>query len=262
MQRGFIENSNAPDNQKRIEHQKLNALLGLCEAASCRRQVVLDYFGDASNPCGNCDTCMEPPTTFDGTLAAQKALSAVYRTGQRFGANYVIEVLLGKADDRMRQFGHDTLGVFGIGSEFGKQEWQSIIRQLVAQNLLAVDITAHGGLKITPNGHSFLKEKRELALRRYTGKPSAKTRSVARTMAVELNDGSDQHLFTALKSKRLQLSKAENVPPYVIFHDKTLREMAVKKPASMEDLFDISGVGESKQKRYGQAFLEVIAEFA
>ena len=260
MQRGFIENSNAPDTQKRIEHQKLNALLGLCEAATCRRQVVLEYFGDAGKPCGNCDTCMEPPVTFDGTLAAQKALSAVYRTGQRFGANYVIDVLLGKADDRMRQFGHDTLGVFGIGNEFGKQEWQSIIRQLVAENLLAVAITEHGGLKITPNGHAFLKEKRELKLRRYTGK-AAKTKTTTRAIAAELENNADQNLFTALKAKRMQLAKAENVPPYVIFHDKTLREMALRKPQSMEDLFDVSGVGESKQKRYGQAFLDVITQF-
>ena len=260
MQRGFIENSNAPDNQKRIEHQKLNALLGLCEAASCRRQVVLEYFGDASKACGNCDTCMEPPITFDGTLAAQKALSAVYRTGQRFGANYVIDVLLGKADDRMRQFGHDTLGVFGVGDEFGKQEWQSIMRQLVAENLLAVAITEHGGLKITPNGHSFLKEKRELKLRRYAGK-ATKNRTVTRAIVAELEHNADQHLFTALKAKRMELSKAENVPPYVIFHDKTLREMALCKPASIEELSDISGVGESKQKRYGQLFLDVIAQF-
>jgi ATP-dependent DNA helicase RecQ len=257
MQRSFIENSTAPDNQKRIEHQKLNALLGLCEAASCRRQIILEYFGDKSEPCGNCDTCLNAPVTFDGTIVAQKAISAVYRTGQRFGANYVIDILLGKSNERVVQFGHDSLSTFGIGADQSKQEWQSIFRQLVAANFLKVDIAEHGGLKITAYGHSFLKEKRTLTLRKYTGK--IKTKTFAKTAVVEFENDAAENLFAALKAKRFELAKAAKVPPYVIFHDKTLREMAINKPSSPEELLGMAGVGETKMKRYGQEFLDVIA---
>ncbi len=261
MQRSFIENSNAPESQKRIEHQKINALLGLCEAASCRRQILLEYFGDKSQPCGNCDTCLNPPLTFDGTIAAQKAISAVYRTGQRFGVSYIIDVLAGKTSERIQQFRHDALNVFGAGTEFSKQEWQSIFRQLVAENLLQVDITEHGGLKITPQGQEFLKEKRTLALRKYTGKIKSGSKEPVRISADNSESGYNKDLFAALKDRRLQISKAANVPPYIIFHDKALREMAMKKPATLEAFSAISGVGENKLQRYGQVFLEVILEF-
>ena len=262
MQRGFIENSTAADQQKRIEHQKLNALLGLCEAASCRRQIILDYFGDSSTPCGNCDTCLQPPETFDGTLAAQKALSVVYRTGQRFGVGYLVDVLLGVSTDRIIQFGHASLGVFGLGVEHSKREWQSIFRQLVAASLLQVDSEEHGGLSITPQGKDFLKEKKTLAMRmeKKTATTKALKRAVAEAAVFEAPE--DHQLFTALKNQRTELAKAENIPPYIIFHDKTLREMAVAKPASRLDLLAIGGVGEHKVKRYGEAFLEVIAAFA
>ena len=264
MQRNFIEESNAPENQKRIEHQKLNALLGLCEAACCRRQVLLEYFGDRCDPCGNCDTCQTPPERFDGTIAAQKAISCVYRTGQRFGVSYLIDVLHGKEDDRIRQFGHDTLSTFGIGAEYGKPEWQSIFRQLVAQNLLKVDIAEHGGLKITPQGQQFLKEKTPLLLRKYNA-PAKATRSAApaKGKAAEqfAQGGVDEKLFAALKATRMAIAKAQNVPPYVIFHDKTLREMAITRPADASDFVRISGVGEKKMERYGQIFLETIRQF-
>ena len=167
MQRSWIEDSKAPDNQKRIEHQKLNALLGLCEAASCRRQILLEYFGDQCEPCGNCDTCDNKPDTFDGTIAVQKALSCVHRTGQRFGVAYLIDVLLGKTNDRISRFNHDQQSTYGIGKEYSKREWLNIFRQLVAQNLLSVDITGYGGLSITQKGRAFLKDKKAMALRAY-----------------------------------------------------------------------------------------------
>jgi ATP-dependent DNA helicase RecQ len=263
LQRNFIEDSNAPETQKRIEHQKLNALLGLCEAASCRRKVILDYFGDTGVPCGNCDTCDSPPLTFDGTTAAQKALSCSYRTGQRFGVGYLINVLLGQSDERMERFGHDKISTFGIGAEHGKGEWQSIFRQLVALHLLTVDGSEYGGLKITPRGHSFLKEKESLRLRQFIGKSKhSKTGSFPASRAkddIVFEEEADGDLFAALKAKRLELAREQNVPPYVIFHDRTLREFVLRKPRSLSALSQIGGVGERKMERYGAIFLQVIA---
>jgi len=259
MQRNFIEASNAPDAQKRIEHRKLNALLGLCEAAHCRRQVILEYFGDVGKPCGNCDTCQNPPETFDGTIPAQKALSAVYRTGQRFGVGYLIDVLTGKKDDaRIKQFGHDQLSVFNIGADISKAEWQSIFRQLVALNFVAVDAAEHGGLHLTKYGQDFLKEKQTVRLRRYDGAKKRTKASLQKAAEEFYAQEGDAALFAALKAARLELAKAQNVPPYVIFHDKTLREMAIFKPDSMTALLDISGMGEKKAERYGRTFLDVI----
>lgn len=258
MQRNFIEQSNASDQQKRIEHQKLNALLGLCEAAHCRRQVILEYFGDKAGPCGNCDTCQNPPETFDGTIAAQKALSCVYRTGQRFGVSYVIDVLLGKADDRMKKFGHDQITTFNIGGEYSKSEWQGIFRQLVALNLLAVDTAEHGGLFITTAGQAFLKEKTPVRLRKQESRKEARKALMKKEAEDFYGQEMNQPLFDALREARMALAKEQNVPPYVIFHDKTLREMAVFKPTSRSALMEISGMGERKMDRYGQIFLDVI----
>ncbi len=262
MQRNFIEESGAPESQKRIEHQKLNALLGLCEAATCRRKVLLEYFGDSSEPCGNCDTCHAPPVTFDGTVAAQKALSCAYRTGQRFGVGYLTDVLLGKSDERMLRFGHNQISTFGIGTEYSKGEWQGIFRQLVALHLLTADGSEFGGLKITPRGQVFLKQKEELQLRKFTAKSKGKAAvSQAARPLVVLDDIADQRLFTALKATRLELAREQNVPPYVIFHDKTLRELAIHRPTSLAAMSGISGVGQSKMERYGETFLEVISEY-
>jgi ATP-dependent DNA helicase RecQ len=256
MQRQFIADSNAPEAQKRIEHQKLNALLGLCETSGCRRQVLLEYFGDTGKPCGNCDCCDAPPETFDGTVSAQKALSCVYRTEQRFGVSYIIDVLLGKDDPRIRQFGHHEITTFGIGGAHDKSEWQSIFRQLVAQTLLAVD-AEHGGLYITPQGHAFLKEKNSLYLRKHEKKKQLK---IARTekAAMTFDGAPDQSLFAALKTTRMAIAKEQNIPPYIVFHDKTLREMAIRRPTSAAALLQISGVGEQKMQRYGELFLKVI----
>ena len=260
MLRSFIDNSEAPANQKRIEHQKLNALLGLCEAAKCRRQVLLDYFGDSCEPCGNCDTCTSPPETFDGTVAAQKALSCAYRTGQRYDVAYLIDVLHGKDDERIAQSGHNNVSTFGIGTEFTKAEWQSIFRQLVAANLLAVDIAGHGGLHITPQGQEFLKEKKLVQLRKYETRGESRKRKVAKATEMFYGQEIDHDLYDALKAKRMELANAQSVPPYVIFHDKTLREMAVFKPDTREALLDISGMGERKMERYGKIFLDIIRQ--
>jgi ATP-dependent DNA helicase RecQ len=257
LQRNFIEDSGAPEQQKRIENQKLNALLGLCEAASCRRQVLLAYFGDASEACGNCDTCAAPPVTFDGTVAAQKALSCSYRTGQRFGVGYLIDVLLGKSDERMARFGHDKTSTFGIGTEFTKNEWQSVFRQLVAMHLLTSDGSEFGGLRMTPKGLAFLKEKETLQLRKFTGKAKGAMSSSSRA-EVTFAKEADRELFEALRAARLELAREQNVPPYVIFHDRTLRELAIQRPVSLFALSNISGVGEKKMERYGEIFLEVI----
>jgi len=259
MQRNFIEESDAPEAQKRIEHQKLNALLGLCEVASCRRKILLDYFGDSSEPCGNCDTCISPPVTFDGTIAAQKALSCSYRTGQRFGVAYLIDVLLGKEDERIQRFGHDKISTFGIGHEYAQNEWQSIFRQLVALNLLTVDGSDFGGLKMTPQGQAFLKQKNVLHLRKFTGKAKVTSAKQVRA-AMVFDDENDGELFAAMKTARLELAREQNVPPYVIFHDRTLRELAIQKPRSLAAMSQISGVGEKKMERYGDTFLQVIAE--
>ncbi len=264
IQRNFIENSNAPENQKRIERQKLNSLLGLCETTTCRRKILLEYFGDNCEPCNNCDTCLTKPETFDGTILAQKAISCVYRTEQMFGVAYLIDVLLGAESDRIRNFNHDQLGVFGVGTECSKQEWQSIFRQLVAQNLLLVDVVGHGGIKITDHGMSFLKEKRTIELRKYVKKEkvarSAKSAGSAKNrLEFSLDTEAENELFQLLKAKRLEIAKAQNVPPYVVFHDKTLIEMIKTKPKNSDDLSKISGVGEAKIKRYGEIFLELIS---
>ena len=261
MQRNFIDDAETPDNQKRIEHQKLNALLGLCEASSCRRQIVLEYFGDKSQPCGNCDNCQNPPETFDGTVAAQKAISCVYRTGERFGVAYLIDVLLGKDDSRICNFCHNRLSTFGIGNEFNKNEWQSIFRQLVANNLLAVDMIGHGGLYITAQGREFLKSKKTIQLRKYTKKSARPDSRPGKTKEIVSLSDADQDLFNALKEKRMQIARAQNIPPYLVFHNKTLIEMAGKKPQSCHELAKINGVGEAKMERYGDEFLWVIRGF-
>ena len=172
--RSFIEASNAPENQKRIEHHKLIALLGFCEATCCRRQILLKYFDDHCEPCNNCDTCLTNPETFDGTTPALKAISCVYRSNQRFGVNYLIDILLGIETDRIVNFGHNNISTFGIGRECSRKEWQSIYRQLIAQNLLMVYVAGHGSIKITPDGFKFLKEKNTLNLRKYSKKITAK----------------------------------------------------------------------------------------
>lgn len=259
-QRMWIDNSDAPDTQKRIENQKLNALLGLCEAHGCRRQILLSYFGDEAAPCGKCDTCDQPPASFDGTIAAQKALSAVYRTGNRFGASYLIDVLHGSENERIANFGHDQQSTYGIGTEYTSQEWKNIFRQLVAQNFLSVDIAGHGGLSLTEIGRRFLREKEVITLRCLPPKKPAKSRRKKSRSSVDI--APDNPLLLRLREKRMALAKEQNVPAYVIFHDAALEEMAAMKPERLTQLLEISGVGEKKLEKYGADFLAVIKEGA
>jgi ATP-dependent DNA helicase RecQ len=256
LRRRFIDESEAPEARKRMEHRKLDALLGFAESSQCRRQVLLRYFGDDCHPCGNCDVCLDPPETFDGSVAAQKFLSCMYRTGERFGQAHVISVLLGEPDARIEHLGHDKLSTFGIGMEHDHNAWRSIVRQLVARGLIAVDVAGHGGMSISPEGRQFLREKPPLSLRVF--KRARSDRRAARREAREAVSAADRALFEKLRAKRLELAKAANVPPYVIFHDKTLVEMAARCPRSVAEFAGIAGVGEAKLARYGQAFLEVI----
>jgi ATP-dependent DNA helicase RecQ len=258
LRRRFIDGSDAPDARKRMEHRKLDALLGFAESCQCRRQVLLRYFGDDCAPCGNCDVCLDPPETFDGAIAAQKLLSCVYRTGERFGQAHVITVLLGESDERIARLGHDTLSTFGIGKEHDRNAWRSIVRQLVAHGLVAVDVAGHGGLFIPAEGRQFLRDKPPLTLR--VSKKARGSRKAARQAAKAALPAADSALFEKLRARRLELARAQNVPPYVIFHDRTLAEMAARAPRTMTDLAAIAGVGEAKLARYGEAFLEVVNE--
>jgi ATP-dependent DNA helicase RecQ len=253
LRRRFITESEAPEPRKRTEHRKLDALLGFAESCQCRRQVLLRYFGDDCAPCGNCDVCLDPPQTFDGSIAAQKLLSCIYRTGERFGQAHVISVLLGEPDERIARLGHDKLSTFGIGSEHDRLAWRSMVRQLVAHGLIVVDVAGHGGLSIAPQGRQFLREKPPLNLRAVK-----KAKKTARRETRDALPATDHALFEKLRARRLELARAQQVPPYVIFHDKTLADMAARRPRSVAELAATPGVGEAKLARYGQAFLEVI----
>jgi ATP-dependent DNA helicase RecQ len=255
--RQLVEGSDAPAERKRVEHRKLNALLGYCETVECRRAVLLRYFGEEyQGACDNCDTCLEPVATYDGTEAAQKALSNVYRTGQSFGAAYLADVLKGTENERIKSKGHDRLSTFGIGGELGRGEWLSVYRQLVAAGLLEVE-PEHGGLRLSPRARPVLKGEQRLRLRR---DPKAHTVATASRTAPATRGESpgEDRLFEALREKRRAIAREKNVPAYVIFHDRTLAEMARLRPSSLADMRSISGVGEAKLERYGNLFLEVI----
>ncbi len=254
--RQMVQGSDAEEQFKRVSHHKLEAMLGLCELTSCRRQALLAYFGEKlAEPCGNCDNCITPPQMWDGRVVAQKALSTVYRSGQRFGVNYAIDILTGRDDERIRRNGHDKLSTFGVGSELSGVEWRSVFRQLIAREYLMVDLEGHGALKLTEQCRPVLRGEIELQLRRQR-KVEREKRSSQRSVA-ELRS-IDEPLFEALRALRLKFSEEQQVPPYVIFHDKTLIDMARLRPVSTDQMRYISGVGEQKLTRYGQAFLAEI----
>ncbi len=258
LQRQMIEGSDAPEEQKRIERQKLTAFLGYCETATCRRQVLLNYFNDDGEPCGNCDTCLHPPETFEGSIAAQKIMSCILRTGQMYGGGYIVDVLLGKKNERIERQGHESLSTFGIGTEHSSKEWQSLIRQLVARGLLYIDMESYGAIKMTQEGVDFLKLKPSLQMRldpKIMGGNMARSSTKTDPMTL-LENESDQDLFVELKALRMSIAKENNVPPYVVFHDKTLIEMVLFKPSSLSAMNDIPGVGKSKLDKYGQIFLD------
>ncbi len=260
--RRMLETSEAGDAHKRVEQQKLNALLGYCESPRCRRQVLLEYFGETlAEPCGNCDTCLDPVDTWDGTVAAQKFLSAAVRTGQRFGAGYVIDVLMGKRTPRLERFGHDRLPTFGVGDELDERGWRSVARQLVAGGYLTTDRDGYGSLKLTPRSSEVLRGDEEVLLRRDPSPVKKKRKSKQTQRATTDLSGADLDLFETLQAKRTELAKAQGVPSYVIFNNATLVQMAEEKPRDLEQMMEISGVGETKLERYGEVFLEIVEGF-
>jgi ATP-dependent DNA helicase RecQ len=258
QRRRMIDEGNAPDEIKRVEHGKLNALLGLCETASCRRQAILNHFGE-SHPgnCGNCDTCLAPVDTWDGTDAAVKALAAIYRTGQRFGAGHVIDVLGGRTTEKVERFHHDKLPVFGAGKDIDSKSWSSVFRQLTAAGFIIVDHANHGALTLAETARAVFKGERRITLRRDRPKKAADVRRSLANSAVLPE--ADQLVFDALKSVRLRLAREQGVPPYVVYHDSTLRAMATERPRSLADMAQLPGVGKSKLDRYGQSFLDELA---
>lgn len=257
--RQMAEESIAGEEYKRHERQKLDALLGWCEVTGCRRRPLLAYFGETeSDNCGNCDNCQQPPVTRDGTEDARKLLSAVYRTGQSFGAAHVVDVVLGKSTPKVQQHGHASLSVFGIGADRSAQSWRSIVRQLVVQGYLRADPERYGALALTESSRSVLRGELQLRLREDSvskDKSKAKREPVPTEIA-----GGDVTLWNALRDCRKRLAAEHNVPPYVIFHDSTLRQMLRDRPADTDALLEISGVGQAKLERYGSEFLTVIRE--
>jgi ATP-dependent DNA helicase RecQ len=263
--RQMLDASSADEEHKRIERHKLDALLGWCEAITCRRLPLLAYFGEQRDvPCGNCDNCLEPPRTFDATEDAQKLLSCIYRTGQRYGAQHVIEVLRGGNTEKIRSAAHDKLSTWGIGSDLGNTEWRSVVRQLVALGYIAVNAEAFGALQLTERCRALLRGEETIHLRRDPRPTPAEKplrTSTAGRQASQL-DPADIPLFHALKACRKRLADEHQVPPYVVFHDATLLEMVQKRPLDDAALLDVSGVGDSKLARFGEAFLDVLRDHA
>src|SRR5690606_16728100 len=255
QRRRMIEEGEAPDEIKRIERGKLEALLALCETTACRRQALLAHFGEAHpGGCNNCDTCLEPAESWDGTEAAIKALAAIYRTGQRFGAGHIVDVLVGRETDKVLANGHHTQAVFGKGDELDARGWQSVLRQLTALGLVSVDTAGYGGLRLGEDARAVFRHERVVTLRKDR---RAETKRALRR-AVDLPEPAAT-LFEALRGERARLAREQGVPPYVIFHDTTLRAMALARPASLADMEALPGMGARKLERYGAAFLDVIA---
>ena len=257
--RSMVAGSDAPEAQKRIESRKLDALVGLAETTRCRRQVILSYFGeDRHEPCGNCDTCLEPVDTWDATQASRKALSAVYRTGQRFGPAHVIEVLMGRKTEKIRQNGHDKLSVYAIGKDIAQPQWRSVFRQLLAMGYLEVDVEGHGGVYLTEESRPVLRGEKVVEMRKDPGESKRAMTKRLRDFDTEFENEEDRDLWERLRTLRRELATSQNVPPYVIFSDRTLWEMVRFKPRTLEDMASINGVGVKKLDQYGLAFLDVM----
>jgi ATP-dependent DNA helicase RecQ len=259
--RQMLDESDAGDEHKRSEQAKLDALLGWCETTVCRRRGLLDYFGDTlEEDCGNCDVCMVPPEVYDGTVPAQKLMSAIYRTGQRFGAAHVIDVLLGKPTDKVHQHGHQNLPVFGLGGDIDAKHWRSILRQLVARGLVTADAARYGALTLSESSRTLLRGETTLSLRREAAVAPRRSRRT-RQARTSLNETQDE-LFELLRDTRARLATQNGVPAYVIFHDATLLQMVEVCPTTEEELLGLSGVGAAKLERYGEAFLETIRDYS
>ena len=260
LQRARINDSDADEQQKRLEHQKLNALLGYAESGHCRRVVLLNYFGEDSQPCNNCDTCLSPPESWDGSVAAQKALSTVFRTGQRFGVKHLTDVLTGQENPRTLDYGHQRLSTWGIGADIKPDDWRAIFRQLVAAGFLQVDMNDYGALKLTPAARPVLKGEQRVELRRRLPPPSTRQkrqRIIAKPDATLSTEA--RSLFERLREWRAETAKEQGVPAYVIFHDRTLKEIAESRPANQNALMTVQGVGQAKMERYGEKILRLVA---
>jgi ATP-dependent DNA helicase RecQ len=264
IHRQMIEESASPGAQKRVERQKLESMLAYCESARCRRVILLDYFGEQATPCGNCDVCLEPPILWDGTVAAQKALSAALRTGQRFGAGHLIDILRGKNTEKVQQFGHHGLPTFGVGADIDERGWRSVFRQLLAAGLLDADASAYGALKLTDSARPILKGETRLQLRRQVERPKSRaTRSsrvgTGNAASSSASRAGDSPLLASLREWRLAQAREQGVPAYVILHDRTLGEIAALLPASVSALLAVPGIGVAKAERYGDALLALVA---
>ncbi|MBE7562030.1 DNA helicase RecQ [Acidithiobacillus sp. HP-6] len=255
--RQMIQQSEADQQRKQMEGQKLDAMLALCETVTCRRQTLLSYFGETlAQPCGNCDNCLTPPATWDATVAAQKALSAVHRTGQRFGVQYLVDVLLARDDPRIQQWGHHQLRVYGIGKELSANAWRALFRHLLLRGLVEVDSEGHGGLRLSPLSRPILRGEQTLTLRQHENTQSRKKEKVQEIPA------SDKALWEDLRQHRRALAQTQGVPPYVIFHDATLMEMLRLRPRTLASLATVPGVGERKLAAYGESFLAILLNHA
>ena len=258
QRRMFIEQEENDTAHKMREHKRLDALIAYCEVPECRRRTVLSYFGETTEPCGNCDICQDPPAVVDGTSHGQMVLSAVSRTGQRFGAAHVIDVLRGADTEKMRTTGHDRLADHGIGHDVEKDTWRSIVRQMVAVGHLRLDITGHGGLSLTESGAALMRGETTFHYRQDTARPKAKSKAGVAGPALELSDF-DTDLFVSLKALRLNLAEERGVPAYVIFPDRALMDMARRRPRNEAEFADVHGVGKAKLRDFARPFLELIA---
>jgi ATP-dependent DNA helicase RecQ len=255
--RRMIDESEAGEAYKKIQTGKLDAMLGFCETSECRRVRLLAYFGEASAACGNCDTCLEPPASFDGTVAVQQLLSCIYRTGQRFGAMHVIDVLHGEITDKVMQWRHQDLSTFGIGRDRVAQEWRAIIRQCIALGLLVVDHDAYSALRLTGASRPVLKGEQRVLLREWRKAAKAKRSRPAARAGEDLAPGASG-LFEALRAWRLDAARRHGVPAYVIFHDATLKEIARAQPRTLAALRGIAGVGARKLEAYGEDIVRLV----
>jgi ATP-dependent DNA helicase RecQ len=260
MLRKRIADSNAPEERKRVEQTKLDALLRFCEETTCRRVALLKYFGEASGPCGNCDLCLEPRETFDATTPARKLLSAILRTGQRFGIAHVTDVLRGVATEKVVHYGHDKLPTFGVGADLSVPAWRSMAQQMTALGLIQIEGEGFNILTMTEAARPILKGEDKLFLRLLPDRTTRRRKKDGTVVAAN-PCGLDPRLWEALRARRRELATAQNVPTYVIFHDATLAEIGRRKPKTLADFLDIPGIGERKLERYGADFMDVIAEF-
>ncbi len=257
--RQMMEGGEGSLEYKRITQNKLDAILGLCESTRCRRQTILNYFDEAlEEPCGNCDNCLNPPEKWDASIEAQKALSAVYRTGQQFGVAYVTNILVGKTDERIQRNQHDQLAVWGLGKDLKQVQWRSFFRQLIAQGYLHIDMERYGALELTEKSRPVLRGEEKIYARKYKAMSKANKKQSRKDGNVKL---ADKDLYEALRAKRLEIAEEQGVPSFVIFHDATLMEIARKRPQTADTFRYISGIGDTKLARYGEIFMEVVSQF-